>query len=648
MKKIYSLVLMSLVTVNLFAARIPVGSVVYLDVSQEWCCRATYAVCTNENGSNAARVMQKVADKEGVYSFTVPQKMATYGGLQDNFRFGYSDTRYTRDQGSWESFYTKQPSGNWSEDKPYYIVTDETGGGYWAAQPVSSGVTELDSVVVSTPFSCIDSTYDVMVSVYFKGAPCSIKLTGDQWPSGYHTTSIRKPLVVQLKGIKEEEGTQHSVSVTLYRDKNSSDVIATETKNYVSPTLDCEEEYDLGDQCTNEELELSTEVEGEVYKWSTGETTQSITVTPVMGEQTYTVEVYNPVLQPEQNLMANGDFESDPPIGFTSDYKYVGWDPSGYYSDHGGESNLYAITKNAAIFWSDFASIKPHGGEYFALFDADQHGYAWKATTDNNPNLKIQKDSVYLFSYWAAYPNKSKGNNPAILEFEIKYKDAEGVMHEQKLGQQYKLGQEEELNAWYQQTVSWKAPCDANYVEIAVKDVNNTTEYIGNDFCLDDIMFQQASVRNMRLAFREIFHVNGIDCETPTPPDPPVDPECDDNWLRTKWNDVIFVDNSAGEFVRYQWLVNGEEIEGATEQFYQAPQSISGSEDLYQAKMWKADGTYILSCPKTFGEINRSNTEYPYRPAQVQARRVHIIGSHFRIIETIYEDGKVEAVKEVY
>ena len=65
--------------------------------------------------------------------------------------------------------------------------------------------------------------------------------------------------------------------------------------------------------------------------------------------------------------------------------------------------------------------------------------------------------------------------------------------------------------------------------------------------------------------------------------------------------------------------------------------------------MWKADGTVVISCPKAFSEISQSHLEYPYRgAAQVVERRMLVVGSHFRIVETIYDDGHVEAVKEVY
>ena len=214
--------------------------------------------------------------------------------------------------------------------------------------------------------------------------------------------------------------------------------------------------------------------------------------------------------------MANGDFETNPPSNFTSDYKYAGWDPHQYYTDHGGANNLYAITHDATYFWRDFAQVTPHSGNYFALFDAGTSGDAWRASTADNPNLIIEKDSIYLFSYYAAYPNKAANNSPAILQFVIICKDANGKKHTFNLGNEHKLGQTSPLNAWELREERWKAPFSSNDVTISVYDKNKDSG--GNDFCLDDIMFQNTSYIEQKIIKTYIFHLevcNDPPCEEP-------------------------------------------------------------------------------------------------------------------------------------
>lgn len=248
---------------------------------------------------------------------------------------------------------------------------------------------------------------------------------------------------------------------------------------------------------------------------------------------TYICEVVRDEVQAANNLMANGDFESNPPINFSSDYKYAGWDPSQYYIDHGGASNLYAITHDASYFWKDFYPVKPHGGSYFALFDAGTSGYAWKActkqTTDKNgnvvagnPQLKLEKDSTYLFSYWAAYPNQNANNSPARLQFVIVCKHPNGQTTSYDLGQEHTLGQTSPLNAWELREERWKSPVTCDDVMIGVYDGNTNSG--GNDFCLDDIMFQKTTTVVTSVVYQTIFNVTIKNC---TPPCDPVDPKRD-------------------------------------------------------------------------------------------------------------------------
>lgn len=229
----------------------------------------------------------------------------------------------------------------------------------------------------------------------------------------------------------------------------------------------------------------------------------------------YLCEVIYSEVSAENNLMANGDFETNPPTNFSSDYHYAGWDPAQYYNSHPGEANLYAITHDASYFWKDFYAVLPHGGNYFALFDAGMSGYAWKAETTNNPKLILEKDSVYLFSYWAAYPNKNPNNQPAQLQFVISYKDVDNSWKTENLGNVHILGSVNPLNSWELREVRWKAPITTSDVMIGVFDKNTSAG--GNDFCLDDIMFQKTTTVVNTVVHRTVFIIQPHSCDPPCP-----------------------------------------------------------------------------------------------------------------------------------
>ena len=72
-----------------------------------------------------------------------------------------------------------------------------------------------------------------------------------------------------------------------------------------------------------------------------------------------------------------------------------------------------------------------------------------------------------------------------------------------------------------------------------------------------------------------------------------------DGFVHRKGNDVLFVDNSGKNsdagltFTTYQWYLNDELIEGATEQFYYEYLGLNG---FYQVEMVGVDGTIYRSC----------------------------------------------------
>ena len=518
MKKRFKFIIL-LLTVwcsNAIAATIPAGGTIYLYVAPNWACYGSYVLYASH--WQAYELMTPVEGVPGLYQFTFTSSF--------NHKIYFGATEQILESGAheWIGFCdvkTKELDFSWTAAKPCYIINDVTGAGSWGAIPDGSEGgfdAVIDSVKLDIVSSCVTQTYNITVNAYFTGEPCSFKLTGTEFSREVVRNNPVSPVTYVIKNIPAKQ-TQEEQSVTfsLCSDGSGSAILASEQVTYLSPTLDCEILHETTEVCVGfPDVVLEATMDGDSYLWSTGETTKSISVSSSVSE-TYSVEVFSITHSAIDNLMANGDFEtepvgSNPPEGFTSSYKYVGsFDPSQYYNSHGGASNIYAITHNANYFWKDFADIEPHGGNYYAIFDAGKSGYAWKATTSDNTSLTVEKDSVYLFSYWAAYPNIKPNNSPAILQFRISYTDPNGVVKTENLGQPYQLGQEADLNAWYHQMIEWKAPCNSASVTISVEDLNSASG--GNDFCLDDILFQRTTVGKSVLARKDIFPVKSTECD---------------------------------------------------------------------------------------------------------------------------------------
>lgn len=511
---------------------------------------------------------------------------------------------------------------------------------------------DIKMAVEVGPANCVDSIYNVDIRVDFEGFPEAMVLSGADLAADTKVTLLMSPAIYTISGLKDAgTGAAHQVKVSVYNDAACTQIVASMTLNFTAPDYICTKTHVL-DACLDEWLTLSSSFEGDVYEWSTDESTRSIRVKESEETtKTYSVRTYRTTMELKDNLMANGGFESNPPTGFSSDYNYVGWNPTEYYADHSGAANLYAIIDDAEAFWHDYAPVKAHSGDYFALFDAGKDGYAWRASTVDNPALKIEQDTTYIFSYWAAYPNKTANNSPAILQFMISYKGADGQMHEEKLGKQYRLGQEEELNGWYQQIISWKAPVSSDSVIIGVYDKNESAG--GNDFALDDIMFQSTHSAEMLLAFEDVYEVHFKPCDPPTPPTPPTpdpdpDPDptpepCVGGIVWAKWNDVVFVDNSDSLYVSYQWYKDSIAVAGATEQYYRDLEPTRGA---YYVEIVLRDGKKIHTCELDFTDIPRS-ADYINNVQKVSERRVYYVTDRFRIVQLIYEDGHVETHKQL-
>ncbi len=333
---------------------------------------------------------------------------------------------------------------------------------------------------------------------------------------------------------------------------------------------------------------------------------------------TFTCYVYLPEHLISQNLMSNGDFENytdyrTAPTGFTSDYEYLPFDPKGtnLYDDprFQGKSGVYLLSENAQHTWRDYANVSAHSGKLFAMFDAARSGYAWKARTTENPGLELIGGKRYVFSYWAADLNQpNQRDHPAELQFSINYRDADGTMKKEYLGSVLKLGQD---NEWHYSKTYWTAPVSSDYIEIGVEDLN-TYYGAGNDFGLDDIIFQLVEVEDSRKVAEQIFIVNAQNCS------------CED-LVYAKWDDVLFVSNVDSLFTAYQWLLDGQPIEGATKQFLYMQGNVQSG--YYSALVTDINGDQFETCAHTFADMQRSaekNSKQPVRNASKRFINGHL------------------------
>ena len=75
--------------------------------------------------------------------------------------------------------------------------------------------------------------------------------------------------------------------------------------------------------------------------------------------------------------------------------------------------------------------------------------------------------------------------------------------------------------------------------------------------------------------------------------------------IQIKWNDFMYITNPDNEYVRFQWYKDGRMIEKhANSIYYSVPEGLLGT---YWIRAFRADETYIDSCPITFETL----TQFP-------------------------------------
>lgn len=322
-------------------------------------------------------------------------------------------------------------------------------------------------------------------------------------------------------------GDANSYTCTITATENGSTV--TYIENFTVKSKECSVLYEstMCNTAKDSTLKASKTGTNYEYHWTlpNGDTRTTETDTikikhtnATVGETfEYSCEIYEYKASPTpsaptlaNNIIENGGFEDVTLVGgeykgFTSDYEFHTVDQGFNY----GKSNRGFMQVSS----KESYGITPASGNYMYECDGDDKvnkNRAWIASTDKNPRLKITKGTQYQFSYKAAMQGTT--NNPK-LTFYIEFN-----------GKKEKLLDTQTLPAdskWhtYGEGIYWTAPEDCNNVTLSL--VDDCFKNTGNDFCLDDIMFQplqngSSSSTQPTLIATENFEVKITDCHKET------------------------------------------------------------------------------------------------------------------------------------
>jgi len=129
------------------------------------------------------------------------------------------------------------------------------------------------------------------------------------------------------------------------------------------------------------------------------------------------------------------------------------------------------------------------------------------------------------------------------------------------------------------------------------------------------------------------------------------------DYILTKFNQIIFVDNSSKRFTAYQWYKDGVIINGATKQSYNDPTGLSGA---YTVQVTDTKGNKIISCPKVLNNPKAVKVvAYPNPVKSSQTCTVQVSGLSGKDLENaelsvytpqgvcIYQSSKVELLNSL-
>lgn len=381
------------------------------------------------------------------------------GYISDGSSYGFFSNFSTQSPTNYEyicktGIVTLSPSGStgfvWNNGATSPTVNTSVAGTYWVKSDMD-GCLVTDTFVVKildmklpndSTFFCTDST-TITVDNGFDTY---------RWSNGDTTSSVR----LSTTG-------NHSLTVT------SGSCSITDDVNYSST---CSGGITIS-ACAGEQETISPPVTGDLYSWSDGILTRDRTIT-VSTYDTLTLSVVN-YNTSAPNLVVNGDFANDDPAtkGFTTGYSYYQTSPL--------LDGQYWIGNDANTVHSSFVGLGHGGSGNFMVVNGNITSKVWAQT------INVKQQTTYVFSCWVSSVYAS---NPADIRFSI---------NNIQLGNTFAASLV--TNDWRQFFVTWNSG-NATTATIEIMDLKGPGG--GNDFGLDDIVFQEAATTTFPYVIRPI------------------------------------------------------------------------------------------------------------------------------------------------
>lgn len=276
-------------------------------------------------------------------------------------------------------------------------------------------------------------------------------------------------------------------------------IVAEETFNVTATDCHSTTEHPEVTLCLGQEATLTPTFVADDYEWTLpdGTTLRAPSITDSYNEATSkpykctAIKRANtegaPILL--YNMMPNGDFEDTQSAnnqynGFTSSYKFYDLDQD-FPDRDGADDDKNGYFRIASESDAQTVTPDPTGGNYFLECDGDDYAqdvvsiaYAAKL---NGP---IEQGKEYQFAFLAV---ATSSTNSANITFRIALTDQNGQVSYEPLSSNNLINN----STWQQFGVGEYWTASANYASAEIQLINLTKGWGGNDFALDNIMFQE-------------------------------------------------------------------------------------------------------------------------------------------------------------